>query len=592
MPIVFLLCICGTIICLEHPANGLIDCTPFSDEVYQSMNGTDTYFNYELLLHQCFSNTSYDPISLPMKNGSRTPIYYDFQAISFQAENSGLMKISFSIVIGWKDPRLEWGAPDEYGSTMLVYAKEVWHPSFDFIPCMAENCNIKPEEDSTIHVNKSGFLSYQILRSIESFCQMSFRNFPYDEQQCSLNFILNNNFRFKVARFQLISSNLYYQESFPNQVTNQQWTIMGTEKVNGLEMARETTKFLGEDAALGQKYLKKWFTGANIQGLAPYTSGFTIHLNIARVSTNYVFIILVPLAILILLMPLVGFIPASSGEKIGYSITIVLAYIFFQSMAASIIPPSYSIQLLTFAIYGGLACALLVLMFSICAVASRDSSVICAYSMWHKCGATRCVDIGENINEENLSKNDQNDNDDNGEEDSKKKEEEVHTKNVGKNFEDIREENVEMKPSSRKQEKILQKTEIPMKIFNSSQRSATSGQNKSGNESESSKLITQGSSSSREHRCEVEGATITIKGERNPIIKEENLDKKGKKKNIGNKRRKSLQKKRNVEAFSNTSSGIVIINIIVGIAVVMALMAFLVKECKEHEPIMGPLASF
>ncbi len=142
----------------------------------------------------------------------------------------------------------------------------------------------------------------------KSICQLDVSYFPFDDQKCKLKF---GSWAHDASRIEMrspsetTSANSYY-------IPNGEWKLL-----------RITTK----------ENIKKYQCCKN-----PFAD-VTVTVNIRRQAINYTLTLILPCALLSSLVVLGFILPPESGERIGLSITVLLAVTVFQQLTSQIMPP-------------------------------------------------------------------------------------------------------------------------------------------------------------------------------------------------------------------------------------------------------------
>ena len=146
----------------------------------------------------------------------------------------------------------------------------------------------------------------------KSICGVDVTNFPFDDQECSLTFgsWTSDKFKIELVAKNIIARNRYY-------VNNGEWKLLN------LSAKRNAQKY---------------------QCCPQEFADITVRINIRRESLDYILKLIIPCS-LISSMIFLGFVlPPESGERIGLSITVLLAMTVFQ--LSSELMPSYGFPLL------------------------------------------------------------------------------------------------------------------------------------------------------------------------------------------------------------------------------------------------------
>ena len=147
----------------------------------------------------------------------------------------------------------------------------------------------------------------------KSICGVDVTNFPFDDQECLLKFgsWTSDKFKIDLVAKSIIALNRYY-------VNNGEWKLLN------LSAKRNAQKY---------------------QCCPHEFVDITVRIHIQRESLDYILKLIIPCS-LISSMIFLGFVlPPESGERIGLSITVLLAMTVFQQLSSELMP-SYGFPLL------------------------------------------------------------------------------------------------------------------------------------------------------------------------------------------------------------------------------------------------------
>lgn len=151
-----------------------------------------------------------------------------------------------------------------------------------------------------VNVLKNGTVTWKPYQVYESACTVDVLYFPFDKTTCSLRFVIWSNTidLVKISTGSVGLNMEFFQES-------SQWSVVSTSAAN-----YETST----------------------------TSGVTFSLHLKRKPLFYLLNILIPVVMLAVLNIFVFVLPASSGEKSGFSVTAFLAFVVFLTIISSELP--------------------------------------------------------------------------------------------------------------------------------------------------------------------------------------------------------------------------------------------------------------
>ena len=85
---------------------------------------------------------------------------------------------------------------------------KVWVPAFEVLNCDWDDCSLQPHNTTYMTLEYNGNIELIIQKLIQSKCHLNFTLFPFDQQNCSLIFALQNNENLQVYIF----SKLLFQQ--------------------------------------------------------------------------------------------------------------------------------------------------------------------------------------------------------------------------------------------------------------------------------------------------------------------------------------------------------------------------------------------
>ncbi|XP_052816158.1 acetylcholine receptor subunit alpha-like [Mya arenaria] len=210
----------------------------------------------------------------------------------------GVVTLVLSLFCSWYDERLTWNPADYDGiNKMKFFQNEVWKPPMALSSPVEFTLMINSKTFATVAPN--GWSWIHNGNVLESSCNFNMQFWPFDKQVCDVNFIPID---FDTTEVQLSVSDpgiILYTSS------NSEWII------------EKTKHFV-------------------INQYGTSESSFRFYLQ--RKSTFYILTIIVPIAGMTIASSLVFLLPNESGERVSFSITIMLALAVFQTVVADEMP--------------------------------------------------------------------------------------------------------------------------------------------------------------------------------------------------------------------------------------------------------------
>ncbi|KAL4225158.1 hypothetical protein ACF0H5_015851 [Mactra antiquata] len=239
----------------------------------------------------------------------------------------------------WHDYRLQWD-PEDYDNMTDAFMRlsDIWSPPL-LLNNAAKEISIMNDASSlsslSILVFNIGLVAWLAPANFLAQCTINIKYYPFDSQSCHV----------------VVSSWLFLDYHIP--ITSPSDTInFDIYEQNG-----------------------EWdITGSSVQNISRILSGhhmpavkFT--LNLSRKYSYYLMNMLLPVIILAVMAPFVFLLPAASGEKIGYALTILLSLSVVMTLVSDNIPPT-STNTCILSVY-------LLMIFMICSLETLLTVWIC-----------------------------------------------------------------------------------------------------------------------------------------------------------------------------------------------------------------------
>ncbi|XP_046368618.2 neuronal acetylcholine receptor subunit alpha-6-like [Haliotis rufescens] len=242
-------------------------------------------------------------ISVDLSDDKQVNISMLLMSISNLNAAEQIFTFSAGIRMTWLDPNLAWNKTDYDNITeVTVSEKFVWIPTIA-IPNGIDSATLASEQSPKI--SSKGIASLQFLESLKTSCQIDITRYPFDQQRCSILFTPVNTFDLGVASTGSIITGL---PSFF--IENNEW---------------ELVDILAKNVDVQMKQI---------------SSLVSFEFFLKRKSMFYIVSIIFPMALLSLLNACVFLLPADSGEKMSYLISIFVSYAVFMNFVNDSIPKS------------------------------------------------------------------------------------------------------------------------------------------------------------------------------------------------------------------------------------------------------------
>ena len=218
--------------------------------------------------------------------------------------NTGKLSVTGLFFINWTDERLAWN-PTNYNHTKktTIPQNKVWLP---------EIINVNPYDDLTglrqdhltIPLQYNGVCTWFAIQSFEVVCDADVTKYPFDTQTCELHF---NIWGYNSHEIDLVISSSEIDLSL--YVENSIWEIRGATLISP-----------------SLKYSK--------------TKEIVVKLEMKRRTPYYVVSLIIPIIAVSFLMAFVFILPHDSGERVGFSTTVLLSIIVYLTIIQDLLPES------------------------------------------------------------------------------------------------------------------------------------------------------------------------------------------------------------------------------------------------------------
>ncbi|XP_061177775.1 neuronal acetylcholine receptor subunit beta-3-like [Saccostrea echinata] len=287
----------------QKRARDLLDILVF---LFSLISGSQTYnLNNELDLHAAIFNSTYDRNVRPGFNRD-IPLQIDcgfiLKSVKELDESLGKFSVTGALGLYWTDDRLIWN-PQHYGGNLdsiIVPQKKIWVP---FLMNMHDYGEVKytGHEELSLRINSSGSVSWSIPNLYESTCHFDFSNYPFDSQTCTLPFYVT----------------LYRPPEVLFFISNKTANML-IYSPNGLWNVTKT----------------QIYTTTNALGFQEVR----VSVSLKRRSAYYISSLILPIFSLSFLQLFVFLMPPESGERVGFSVTVLLAVAVYLTLIQDKLP--------------------------------------------------------------------------------------------------------------------------------------------------------------------------------------------------------------------------------------------------------------
>ncbi|KAL3881721.1 hypothetical protein ACJMK2_028121 [Sinanodonta woodiana] len=275
---------------------------PFLMMMYMPQANAQTSDDAKKLLDTLFSASGYNTAVRPTYEQTKpTNVSIDFflvSIINFDSQKETLTTSGY-LYISWTDYYLQW-TPETYGNLTYIFIPQdnVWKPDISLLNGISEVKGLG-SNSLFVRVDNAGTVYWLPFGIFESTCGIDITYFPFDIQTCDLTF------------------NAW---SYFNEHVN---VTKGMMRNISLEMYKENSEWSIVDTSVDR-----------LQGEVQIV--FSIKLK--RKPLFFVLNVIVPVMLLSILNICIFIIPAKSGEKASFSVTVFLALAVFLTMVTTLLP--------------------------------------------------------------------------------------------------------------------------------------------------------------------------------------------------------------------------------------------------------------
>ncbi|XP_060072879.1 neuronal acetylcholine receptor subunit beta-3-like [Ylistrum balloti] len=272
-----------------------------------------THDNVKALINNIFTTNSYNKVVRPSVDQSNPIILYvnlNLVGITDIDEVQEKMTSTAFLELEWIDDYMKWD-PADYNGTDIIYVpqKDIWKPDIAL-----ENGFTKLRElgDDFLltKILNDGLVIWRPFDVLETKCSIDIADFPFDKQTCDIKFGV------WTSPLDAVDVEVGDEGILLNEYqSNGEWDLLAT------------------SAAASESAVD----GAIV----------TFSLTVKRKPQYILYNVVFPIVMLSLLSVFVFALPADSGEKIGYIMTVYLAFAVFLTIVSASLPVSSTMSLLS-----------------------------------------------------------------------------------------------------------------------------------------------------------------------------------------------------------------------------------------------------
>ncbi|XP_055894100.1 acetylcholine receptor subunit alpha-like isoform X2 [Biomphalaria glabrata] len=261
------------------------------------------------IMKDLIENGNYHTEVRPLKDQSKVMrVFVDVELVSIVGIDDVAQSFTINgfVIFNWLDEILVWD-PKDYGNQTLIHPvpEKIWRPRVFLLNTLGDRDLFK-DDVAPAMVTNSGYAGWVPGSLIPASCELHLEDYPFDQQTCTINFVSMSH-----STLELVF------------VANSPKILLDFFIKHGEWELKDTNLTIKELVAAGWK-------GSTIE----------LKFELKRRPTFLLINIVLPVVFLSFLNILVFIIPADSGEKISYGITVLLALSVFLSIVGSLLPRS------------------------------------------------------------------------------------------------------------------------------------------------------------------------------------------------------------------------------------------------------------
>ena len=269
------------------------------------------------LMAQLFDNYSKD--TRPGEDGRPTAVDIIMTPVTLISldEETEAAQVKSAIEFSWSDPYLAWDPADYNGiSKIFKLQSELWVPTVYISNSLEKSNSFEFCDDSKIPIHSDGSMQWTIIENTLTSCPIDTRFYPFDIQTCQI-----------ILQFYPLSTsdlriNEHYFHSDPADFeSGGTWELID---------ARSS--------------INEGSDGRYTYNIIQY------HLVLRRRPLFHVINVILPVIFLSMTTTVVFLLPAEAGEKMGVSMTVLLAYSVYLSIISDDLPQT-SVQVCYLQVY-------------------------------------------------------------------------------------------------------------------------------------------------------------------------------------------------------------------------------------------------
>lgn len=284
----------------------------------------------EVYLHKCLFNdynADIKPYQLVPKSVIMN-INYSFAMNELMAiEHEGKISISARIFLRWFEPRFRWNLDSlnswKWPKEIKFPAHKIWVPTLSVQNCQKKSCPIQISNQTTAYVASKGRVWIRYSDLVEASCDLKLKNFPFDTQECEIIILFNN-----LAENSIINQSHTFMVDY--MVDNEEWMVTNIQ-ISECEMNNYTIEKDNRSSAAS-----KWQRIS--KPVTRKVPAFKAVFISKRECGYFVSNLIVPILLVLFISITSLCIDAREDHRAEIQLTVMLAFVFFQSVLAAVMP--------------------------------------------------------------------------------------------------------------------------------------------------------------------------------------------------------------------------------------------------------------
>lgn len=216
--------------------------------------------------------------------------------------SSGEFSVTGVFVLNWIDERLSWN-PASYNqtNTTVILQSQLWLPNLINVNPFQDITGLRHDELSII-VDYTGLCTWFAIKTFESVCYTDVTKYPFDTQVCSIKFYV--------------------------------WGYSYIQDIDSTFVSPKVLLTLYSENGIWEVHDSATYTQMNIYN----DKEIIVELTLERRTSYYIVSLILPIGFISFLMGFVFLLPQDSGERLGFSLSVLLSVVVYLTIIQDILP--------------------------------------------------------------------------------------------------------------------------------------------------------------------------------------------------------------------------------------------------------------